>query len=284
MSQPQARKPILWLGAHKTGTTFLQKSLMLSQEALAHHGLRYMDLDEFRAKYTRPLLYGRGFGRAPEPDENLNLIFDENIPGLVQHALSAKGLYPDIAARSRKVCAHFGLHDPDIYFGVRNYVGFLPSLYCEALKSTPYRPFDQFYRAGRHRIDWNNVLDQLRQAFPNSRIYVYFYEDLRGNEAHLLSRITGVAESSFVIPEKISRPGFSHAAVESLFELSKSGPVTRKDVFSAISRYRKGKKFPSYQPFDQYSISDLGAQYQEHVERMRLRDDVARMELPRYER
>lgn len=279
MSQPLARRPILWLGAHKTGTTFLQNALMLSQAALARHGLRYMDLDEFRAKYTRPLIYRGSFGQVPPPEDDLNVIFDENIPGLVQHALSAKGMYPDLVSRSRKVCSHFGLQNPDIYFGVRDYVGFLPSLYCEALKSTPFRPFDNFYVRQRHRIDWNDVVDLLRKAFPASRIRLYFYEDLRGNEARLLSEVTGVPAADFTIPGKISRPGFSHAAIESLLELSKARLVTTEDVFSAIRRFRKNKEFPSFQPFDDEEKKYLHSSYQEHRDLILKRDDIGMINL-----
>ena len=41
-------RDILWLGLHKTGTTFLQKSLDLSQKALQQAAIHYVDLDEFR--------------------------------------------------------------------------------------------------------------------------------------------------------------------------------------------------------------------------------------------
>jgi hypothetical protein len=274
MIHPSTRKPILWLGAHKTGTTFLQKALSLSREALGRHGLKYMDLDNFRAKYTRPLIYQGSFGQVSPPDDDLNLIFDENIPNLVQHALSAKGLYPDIAARSHKICTHFDLTDPDIYFGVREYSGFLPSLYCEVLKSTPYRPFDQFYIPQRHNINWHDVIDRLRRAFPKSRIYVYLYENIRGNEARLLSKVTGLPAAEFTIPTKMSRPGFSHAAVETLFELSKKRLVTSEDVSFAINKFKKSKDFPSYQPFDEKTLDSLKNNYQNHTELISLRDDI----------
>ena len=278
MSQPHTRKPILWLGAHKTGTTFLQNALMLSQEVLADHGLQYMEQSAFRAKYTRPLIYKRTFRRARPPDNDLNLIFDENIPNLVQHVLSSKGLYPDLVPHSRRISAHFGWEAPDIYFGIRSYVGFLPSLYCEVLKSTPYQPFNQFYDPQRHRVDWNDVVDRLRKAFPRSRIHMNFYEQLRGSEARLLAAITGVPASEFIIPKKISRPGFSHAAVEALLEMSKTRLVTTEDIFLAIRRFQRSKEFPSYQPFNNATVEELNKSYLDHIARLRLRNDINMMD------
>ncbi|MDO5705245.1 MAG: hypothetical protein Q4G49_09275 [Paracoccus sp. (in: a-proteobacteria)] len=274
MNTMHQKHPILWLGAHKTGTTFLQNALDLSAGALESAGYRYMSLVAFRNHYLRPLIYDGNHGEPPPPPPGLNLIFDENIPGLVQGALGTTGLYPRTAERSRKVADHFGLRTPDIYFCVRNYATFLPSLFCETLKSTPYRPFARFYDPDQHPLDWNSVIDQLRAAFPDSRISVYQNEALRGREAALLSYITGIPAADFTIPSGTERPGFSHKAVRTLYHLSKTRTVSRADVFAAVRHYPKGTDWPAFDPLSDEAKADLTTAYQQHVRRLRDRDDV----------
>jgi hypothetical protein len=256
---------VLWLGAHKTGTTFLQETLTLSRDALEKNNVHYMDLDEFRERYTRPLIYRRHYGPPQPINSKVNLIFDENIPNLVQHALSKKGLYPDLVTNSMKISKYFGLKNPDIYFGIRNYAGFIPSLYCEVLKSTPFKIFRQFYNSNIHVADWSDVAQRLHTAFPESIIYIYLYENLRGNEGKLLSQATKVPASDFNIPSKISRPGFSNAAVGILDEIAQDRMVTRNDVTLAIKKFPKSKKYTSFQPFSEEELKNLTEKYQNHI-------------------
>jgi hypothetical protein len=274
MNATQSSRSVLWLGAHKTGTTFLQEALDLSAAALEARGLSYMALDSFRDAYTRPLLY-QGRQHPPQPPrEGLNLVFDENIPALVQNVLSAEGLYPEIAPRSQRISDYLGLQDPDIYFGIRSYTGFLPSLFCETLKSTQYQPFVRFYLRGIHVLDWGDLVDRLRRAYPGSRITLYQYEELRGKETRLLSQITGVDLADFTIPGKPNRPGFSHKAVRSLYERHKTETLTSKDVFEAVRRFPKSRKFPPFDPWRRPERESLDALYASHLARLRQRDDV----------
>ncbi|MDO5631875.1 MAG: hypothetical protein Q4G22_08560 [Paracoccus sp. (in: a-proteobacteria)] len=275
MTDQDPKQPVLWLGAHKTGTTFLQRALEQSDTVLQAAGYHYMPLTAFRDRYTRPLLYDGEHGTPDAPPvPGLSLIFDENIPGLVQDALSRDGLYPQAAERSHKMAEYLSLHNPDIWFGVRDYVSFLPSLFCETLKSTPYKPFGRFYDPKRHPLNWNVLIDRLRLAFPQSRIRIYQNEALRGREAALLSAVTGIAAAAFTIPRGTERPGFSHKAVRSLYDLSKTRTVERCDVFAAVRQYPKGPEWPAFDPLNDQRKQELSAAYQAHLQRLRDRDDV----------
>ncbi|MDO5612563.1 MAG: hypothetical protein Q4G14_04880 [Paracoccus sp. (in: a-proteobacteria)] len=274
MTQETTKKPILWLGAHKTGTTFLQNALEHSNDVLKKAGYCYMPLTKFRARYTRPLVYDGDHGQPHAPVPGMNLIFDENIPGLVQGALSPSGLYPQAAQRSQKVAQYFGLNAPDIWFGLRDYVSFLPSLFCETLKSISYQPFVRFYDPQNHPVNWVDLIGRLRLAFPASRICVYQNEALRGREAALLSAATGIPAADFTIPDGSERPGFSHRAVRSLYDLSKTRTVERRDVFAAVRQYPKGPKWPAFDPFNAARKQELSAAYQAHLHELRNLADV----------
>ncbi len=270
---------ILWLGAHKTGTTFLQKSLDLSQEALKAGQVHYVALDRFRKDYTRPLLNGRtDMELAPsvyrQDWEGTNLVFDENVPALVQHVCHPQGLYVTAAERSRLLADHLGLEHPTIVFGIRPFAGYLPSLYCETLKSTPFKMFRKFLRTPLDTLAWYPVLKGLQEAFGGAEVLVYQYEGLKGNERALLSRVTGLPRESFTLLEKTERPGFSHRTIRELRELSQKRKVLHKDVRAAVKAYPRGPGYPGYWPWKPEEKPVLTDVYAADVARIKADDSL----------
>jgi len=251
----------------------------MSQETLERSGWYYKNLDAFRNDYTRPLIYNGEFPSAQPPNPSLNFFFDENIPNLVQHALSRNGLYPDLVKRTKKISDYFNLNSPDLWFGIRDYTGFIPSLYCETLKSTSYRSFSDFYQPDHHRLDWNDVIDRMREVFPKSRIFIYRYEELRGNEAKLLSRVTDIPPEEINLPKSISRLGFSQAAINALELLSKNKKITSSDIVNATKSHPKNKENPSFQPFNDEDKERLREKYMNDVSKINGRGDVNKINL-----
>lgn len=246
---------ILWLGAHKTGTTFLQKSLDLSQEALRAQGVTYVELDEFRDKYTRPLINGRAglevaASQFDSQGPGTNLVFDENIPALVQHVCTPEGVYCQGPARARKMADHLGLATPTLVLGIRSFTGYLPSLYCESLKANPFKPFRKFLRTPMENLRWYPWVKALQAVFPGSPMLVYPYESLRGQETALLSQVIGIPATAFTLLDSVERPGFSHRAIRRLREMHKTGKVEHKDLRAAVKRFPKGAEFPGFHPWN----------------------------------
>jgi len=244
---------ILWLGLHKTGTTFLQKSLDLSQDALRDGGIGWIGLDAFRAAWTRPLLHtGHPDQPAPAdrfPEARRRLIFDENIAALVQDAVTPAGLYTQTAQRAAVVAAYLGLRDPLLVLGLRGFAGFLPSLYCETLKSTPFQPFRRFLRWPPEAMSWLPLIYRLRVAFPDSPMLLYRAEELRGNEARLLAEVTGIAADSFTLIEGVERSGFSQAAVDRIEALATAGEHGADLVAAAAADLPRGPGYPGFDPW-----------------------------------
>lgn len=272
-----------WLGAHKTGTTFLQKSLELSLPELMAAGIDYLPMEVLRERYTRPLLYD-GFGGAPGPagpgpEGRRRLIFDENIPALVQHALTPDGLYPLIGARAGAVAEHLSMQVPRLVLGVRDFVGFLPSLYCEALKSTPFKPFSHFQRVPTDKLRWSLVVDRLLAAFPGSTLYLYEAEALRGAEQNLLSAVTGLAPDTFTLLGQPEREGFSQAAIETLEAQAETGPVSRADLRAAVRAHPRKNGTPGYSPWKSGEKDALAAIYSDDISRLKARDDIRFLDL-----
>lgn len=256
---------VFWLGLHKTGTTFLQKSLDRSQGALEQAGIAYVGLEEFRCRWTRPLLH-KGHPEAPAPADlpmgmTRWLAFDENILALVQHALTRHGLYPQGVERAGIVAEHLRLRCPRIVLGLRGFAGLVPSLYCEALKSTPFKTFDRFLMQPVEEMSWLPLIDGLRARFPDSEMLLYRAEDLPGREARLLAEVTGLPETAFTLLDKPERLGFSHAAVTQLQEMAKGGPISREDVRTTVRALPRGTGQPGYSPWTPQDREILEASY-----------------------
>jgi len=246
---------VLWLGAHKTGTTYLQGMLDATSVHLQQGGVEYESLGSFRDRYTRPLL-NKGFLSRPAPARDFRrgstqtILFDENIPGLVQNAISRQiGLYPMMEIRVRKVVNYLDFEPQILLFGIRNLVGYLPSLYCEMLKSTPYQTFEHFMKRVPDQLQWYWLAKRMAAMFPDAPLYIYRAEDLRGNERRLLSSLTGVPATDFNTNIEQERSGFSKKAIRRLKKLSETQEVTRSDVFRMNRRFPKSTENPGFDPF-----------------------------------
>lgn len=271
-------RDVLWLGLHKTGTTFLQKSLDQSQEPLRSAGICWVPLDEFRAKWTRPLLQKQPHGTAPAPPDlppdlspdpangrRHRLIFDENIIGLVQNGVTEQGLYPMAGQRTLRIARHLRLERPQLVLGLRGFVGFLPSLYCEALKATPFQPFRTFLRWPIEAMSWLPLIRQLLAAFPESELLLYRAEDLRGHEALLLAHLTGLQFSDFVLLGAPERVGQSHEAILRLHQMAERQPIAQNELRRMTQLFPRSPERGGFMPWDAAERALLDALYDRDI-------------------
>jgi hypothetical protein len=272
---------ILWLGAHKTGTTALQDMLARAAPDLASQGIHYTEMEQFRQQVTRPLLYhdhaARTF-KAPLEVAGRHVFFDENILALVQDVLAPAGLYPEGAERALKLACALQLQAPVLVLGIRNFADYLPSLYCEALKSTPFTPFARFCVTALATLSWADLVERLACAFPQSQILVYRAEDLRQREAELLSWVTGGQVTALPQPGKSQRQGFSDAAVRALHQLAKDraagsdtaaeNPPGAEDLAACLEAHPRGAGSPAYAPWSTSERQTLDLIYQLDVARL----------------
>ena len=289
---PPPAGDILWLGAHKTGSTYLQHMLDQTRLPLAQADLFYIGLPTLRARYTRPLLDpSRKPAAGPDvlpplarPEDNGGpdtadsarryLIFDENILGLVQNALAPAGLYPDGAERALQMHHTLRLHRPRLILGVRSFADYLPSLYCETLKSLPFQEFQSFNRSRLHTLSWSDLAERLLAAFPEAALYVYEADQLRSHEAALLSWVTGLEPACFTLPPSGSdshRSGFSQRAVEAMAADARCQPGlnTAKQWRRYVSAFPRAPEAPGFSPWDDRDRADLDLVYRLDLEQLR---------------
>lgn len=261
---------IYWLGAHKTGTTFLQACLEASRDALRRHGLSYQSLDEFREAHTRPLLDRTGApspAPPPVPGER-RLVFDENILGLVQDVTAPDGLYPSGPWRADEMADRLDLDTPRLVLGLRGFAGFLPSLYCETLKSIPFQPYRAFLRTPEERLSWQPLVSGLLRVFPRSNITIYTSDTLRDREMQLLSYLTGIPTAELHRANASSeRLGFSHQAVELMTAAhAKAGALGPQEAKRIAQDHPRGPDAAGFDPWTPDERNRLDALYAADLE------------------
>lgn len=275
-------RDILWLGAHKTGTTYLQGILSQSRVALANARILYFGMHTFRSRVTKPLLYSRNTDgslsenfRFGTHGQGRMLIFDENILALVQNAQATHALYPDGEERALKLATSLGLKHPTLVLGIRNYSTFLPSLYCETLKAQPFLTFREFHITRFEALSWHALVERLLAAFPESRLQIYSAETMQNREAELLSWVcANVPNSDWTVdvPSIARREGFSHDAVVALHELSSKrggGNVSALDLTNCLRAHPRNAQNRAYNPWTPEEKTALDALYQEDLDSIR---------------
>lgn len=275
-------KETYWLGLHKTGTTFLQKSLDLSQAALQAGGIDYLPLQTLRDQATRPFFHTGATvppPPRPAPGSAHRLIFDENILAVPQAALAPDALYPDAAPRARAMADHLGLQNPTLVLGLRSFASYLPSLYCEVMKAHPFRPFSEFFVTRPQALSWADLVARLSAAFPASPILVYRAEQLRGAETRLLSRLLDLPPQAFTLLDQIERQGFSGRAIKTLAHRHGESPVTRAEFRATVRKFPRGADYPAFSPWSEDRRQRLDERYARDLDQVARLPNVTMLDL-----
>lgn len=232
-----AKKIILHIGFHKTGTTYLQKTWSANESVLSQNRIKYLPLHELRDGFTN-LTYKRShddelrsFVRNSTKDHDVAIFSDENYIGLLT-GLKRGSVYPDMASKIRDFLYWAGDDcEVSIYVSIRQYAEWIESVFLQTeenkrvlLRAGGHRnaiekiksmmgmfkdenidsKFVQFMdRNAMRGISWVECLRRLRDAAPNHSITVWPFEAFaRNNES-----IIGLFEKALNvhIPERITK-------------------------------------------------------------------------------
>lgn len=282
--EPNAKlgSSIFWVGAHKTGTTYLQYSLEESKSYISENGVNYVSLDFFRENYSKLLNKKNHVISKPhiytENKIEKLLIFDENIGAQLKNVIKRRKIYPDLTQRTKIVSSYFQTNPNIIVFGIRSLDNFLPSLYSEYLQfARDYVPFRHFLANGLStkpdaifpailKLRWSDVLLSLSKAKIGKKLLVYQQEKLAGRERNLLSAVIGIPAAEFTIPQDHKRQRKLSAKASAKLE-SMNYPQ-KIDIMQIMAQYPAGPIHPAFDPWSQKERDALRSAYSQDLKRI----------------
>jgi hypothetical protein len=178
------------IGAHKTATSHLQRSMLLASDDLADQGVRYYGPDHFRLPgRTISALFGLRARRAKRPPQDQlalmrkgadRIVFsEENFIGTLAHTISRdiEFGYPNANIKIAQLAR--ALDRPiDLFLCLRNPTALINSVYSQLLRGNKIMPFDAFKAmVPMARGDWADLVTRLRETPGVGRLVVWTYED-----------------------------------------------------------------------------------------------------------
>lgn len=280
---------ILHLGAHKTATTHLQKSLQLAVGTLAEAGIYYAGPDLLRGDdcplveavaakgriaHTHAERAGAVLQQARTDYRDL-LISDENLLGGTNRMglFDRRGrIYPLAAARLRRIIELAGEQDVTVALSVRDPAAFMVSAF--SLQITRGRELDiRDYLCGRDpaAISWSELAQRLLGVAGVGRLVVWRYEDYGRLRPQVLARLLS-AGIALQIPEPPpANVGLTQKAYEWLIHraMEDSDADLRSLVKEAWRKYPKSADQPGLRLLDDDEYQRSAAAYLADLEALR---------------
>ena len=267
------------IGAHKTGSTYLSKKLLLNQNLLKDNGIRFETTGTVSPNLSRLLNDSeadadvmrriRNFIYEKEDEYERVAFAHENISGIVASFFSYGRLYPRIGKRVELLFQVMEGMPVDIMFSIRSYDSFILSFYSENIREYGFVTFEEFeQRVVKPDLSWVRVLEDIYNAYPGANLKIYDYSLLTDNEQLITDSI--IARTGLRLEEaevKIARPSISQKGLDVLHLLIRLGftELSPKLINFVAEILPKSKSLGRLNPWtDPESPSRLRELYADH--------------------
>ncbi len=198
------------IGAHKTATSHLQRSIGAEADALAAQGVHWFGPRYLRKwDQTIPALLRLSEGQAP-PDRLGSLLqtaqrvvlSEENHIGVLNdpRRKPVTCRYPKAAQRIGAVAQGLG-RDVDVFLAIRQPTRFVNAAYCQQLMGGKVMPMAQYRRINPlQSVDWADLVARLRAVSGVGRLVVWCYEDYATHFNAICAGLLGPAAAALVRP------------------------------------------------------------------------------------
>ncbi len=279
------RRLTFLIGAHKTASTHLQRSLVAQKAPLAAEGvgvidpmpiggtlLPLSDLLRGRAEPELLALAAEGFLRKHAGDAGTVVLMNENILSASlapDMAFKDDQLYTFAPARVKRLIALFPEHDIQIGMAVRNPAGFLVSAWQEHMKGHDFQPFRSYLGTAQPAaIGWLKLVKRLRQALGDTPLFLWRYEDYPAVVPAVLQRCMSAAAERVTLLDSAANPGFSAKALD---YLAAQGKVTPEASAAALRRFPKGPENPGFAPWSEAETTAMTERYATELQQVEAR-------------
>ncbi|HEX8233198.1 MAG TPA: hypothetical protein VF559_07635 [Caulobacteraceae bacterium] len=205
------KKVFLHLGAHKTATTFIQRTLVHNRPYLRAQGWKVIYLQK-----DRPEVYAevKRVRRSEDESEPANLflqMLNKVRDGKANHLLTSETIlgkmsvrgagkiYPSHRHMIRLLKRGLGDTDVSVGFAVRNPGGYLESSYNWLVYNGATFDFAEYIeRVDVDQLSWVPVVEHLIEAFGAEKVSLWTYEDFKAAPVEHIKKMieTAGAEAS----------------------------------------------------------------------------------------
>ena len=261
------------IGAHKTATSHLQRSLREASDCLADAGVRYYGPTYFR-------LPGRSiqrlFGLVPlketdqrrSPQDQLALmrkdghrlvLSEENYTGVLNspRRREVKMRYPYAAHRMNALAQAMDIEGLEVFLGIRHPARYLNSAYGQQLLGGRLMTFERYRKINPlSSVNWLSLAKRLNRAKGIKRLTVWRYEDYVPLFPRICAAMVGCDAANLVkpLPRRI-HVGLSADAVHEVHQSDNKLPLNRQANFAR-------KHFPvsdQHPAFDGFTLGEYAA-------------------------
>lgn len=263
------------IGAHKTATSHLQRSLKRARDLLAAQGVRYYGPDHFRMPgQSMQAAFGLRPGEISEEtraiataqlaslcqDGHRLVMSEENFIGPLNQR-DGQGMthrYPAAGERLTALADALG-HEIDVFLAIRRPTAFINSAYCQMLLGGRVQPVQAFQKRNPlSSVDWVGLVTGLRASRGVGRLTVWQYENYATLFPQIASALVGPEAAHIVTPRpRYINRGLSAEAVAYVLAHQDDTPET-KVAMSARNALPIEDGYPAFDGFakEEHEISD----------------------------
>lgn len=201
----------LHLGAHKTATTLLQRTLFINREYLQDKGVQIILL-----RQTVQLLGSWASGLCEDPSVLSEALADLKKSGAKKVIISCedllgmpfkrgvKGLYPTSPKRFSALAKALAGHDVTSIVYIRPQDEFLESWYLQTINMGNFHSFEDWLKLiDQNSISWKTVIDNVRMSLRPGKVIVEDFRNIRKGTEEFVMRFLAHLEIPY--PLKIPK-------------------------------------------------------------------------------
>lgn len=262
----------LHIGAHKTATTHLQRSLQKHEQALhkrnvRFYGPRYLRDPEHRLAEVFGLndggdstLSGAEQARLLAQGAERLILSEENLLGLVLSDYKPGLLYPRAKLRVARLLDRLETLPVSLFLSVRDPAPWIASLYAQRIKGGHLIGFSEFCAGSApDDLEWSHLVKRLSNLPNLSEVVVWRYEEYKALFPSIVKSLSGQSEDSPVKPIKRRlNTSLSAAALKQIetWRTEKKGGQLKSWAKEANAMFPMSDGYP---PFAPWSDAELEA-------------------------
>lgn len=262
---------ILHIGAHRTGSTAIEQTLSANADLLAAEGRVIwapLHLRRMEAFLCRRGQRPTGPEKEAMADEvratgaSQLVVSEENMIGQMNMNMVQGAFYDRARGRMEFLRDLFPAPPRRIALGIRDYESYWLSSYAYVIARSLQPAFADLAAgmAGAKR-GWLDLVDDMREVFPDAEILVWPREALRGRELEIACRMIDRDERDMKpLPGKIN-PSLGPEAIPQLYALRKENPDMWESTLTETIASGAGPDLPPFVGFSGEARREMAARY-----------------------